>query len=230
MPETQALIGHGITFEMADPATPSVFTYLAEVYNIDVGDEATDQVDATHMQSPNRDREFISTLNDNGSISMDLNHVPGSATDLALIAAKGKKRNCRLTYPNGRQLLFSGNRESYSHTASVEGKMEATVAFKVTGSKTLTAPTAPRNLVAPSHASAAVVGVPLVVDPGVWAGFTSLTYQWTADGSDISGATASTFVPLSANEGDVIACKVTAANASFSTVVTTTATTAVTAP
>lgn len=228
MPETKALIGHGITFEMADPATPTTWIYVAEVFNIEPGEEATDQADATHMQSPNRDREYIPTMNDNGSISMDMNYVPGSATDLALIAAKGKKRRCRLTYPNGVQLLFSGSRESYSNSATFDGKMEANVSFKISGSKTLTAATAPRNITAPSHAGAAVVGTPLVVDPGVWAGYTSISYQWTAGGTDIVGATGSTYVPVSGDVGDPIACEVTAANADFSTTVTTTATTNVT--
>jgi hypothetical protein len=229
MPDTQALIGHGMTFEYADAATPTSFTYLAEIYDITPPSSTIDQLDVTHMQSPDRNREFIPGLSDPGEFSFEMNYVPGSTSDASLRAAKGKRKWCRVTFPNGRQLLFFASLQTYEPAAPTDDKMTASVSFKVSGNPQLTDATAPRNITAPSHAAAAVVGVPLVVDPGVWAGSTSVTYQWTAAAADITGATGSTYVPVTADVGDVIACEVTAANGAFSTTVTTTATTATTA-
>lgn len=228
MPDTQARIGHGTTFEMADAATPTVFTYLAEIYDLTPPSDTIDQVEASHMQSPNRTKEYISAMSDPGEVSFSMNYVPGSTSDAALRAAKGKRKWCRITFPSGNQLLFFAELQSYAPTAPTNERMTADVALKVSGQPQLTAATAPRNITAPSHAAAAVVGVPLVVDPGIWAGVESIAYQWKQDGSAISGETSSTFVPLSANVGDLITCTVTASNDGFSTSVTTSATTAVT--
>lgn len=228
MPDTKALIGHGITFEMAPAATPTSFTYLAEIFDLTPPSDSIDQIDATHMQSPNKTREFISGLSDPGELSFSMNYVPGSASDLALRAAKGARKWCRVTFPNGCQLLFFSELQSYEPNAPTDDKMTADVTFKVSGQPQLTAATAPRNITAPSHASAAVVGVPLVVDPGIWAGFTSLAYQWKAAGTDIAGATSATYVPVSGDVGDAISCAVTASNTAFNTTVTTTATSAAT--
>src|SRR5688572_11553805 len=130
MADTQASLGYGITFEMADIATPTVFTYIAEVYDVTPPSDTTDQEDATHMQSPNKTREFIDGLTDPGEASFEMNYVPGSASDKALTAAKGRRKCCRITFPNGVQVLFRGSRASYEKSAPTDAKMTATVSFK----------------------------------------------------------------------------------------------------
>lgn len=227
MADTQASLGYGITFEMADIATPTVFTYLAEIYDVTPPSDTTDQVDATHMQSPNRTREFVEGLTDPGEASFEMNYVPGSASDIALMAAKGKRKWCRITFPNGVQVLFNGSRQTYEKSAPTDDKMTASVSFKVSGEPILTEPTAPRNIVAPVISGTAKVGAPLTVDPGIWAGFTDIDYQWKADGANISGATGNSFVPVTGNIGDVITCELTASNDDFDTVVVTAGTSAV---
>ena len=39
MPDTEAMIGYGTVFEMANEATPTVFFPLGEVINIDPGED-----------------------------------------------------------------------------------------------------------------------------------------------------------------------------------------------
>ncbi|MGG7518840.1 phage tail tube protein [Allorhizobium undicola] len=224
MPDTQARIGYGITFEMADAATPTDFVYLSEVYDVTPPSDSTDSVDVTHMQSPSRTREFIEGLTDPGEMSFEMNYVPGSASDLALMAAKGKRKYCRVTFPNGVQLLFYGLRQSYEKAAPTDDKMTATVTFKVSGEPIMTTAAAPRNITAPTITGTAQVGVPLTLDPGIWAGASDITVQWKADGAAISGATGTSYVPVSGNVGDPITADVTGANDDFSTTVTTTAT------
>lgn len=221
MADTQARIGHGITFRMADVATPTSFTYIAEIGDVGLPSDDTDMVEATHMQSPNRDREYIFGLNEAGEVSFDMNLVPGSASDLALIAAKGKKKLCEITFPNGVQTLFVGLRQAYEKSAPVDDKMSASVNFKVSGTPTQTTPVAPINMVAPTISGTAQVGKALTLDPGIWGGATGLTYQWKKAGSNISGATGSSYVPVSGDIGSAITCTVTGDNGTFTTAVTT---------
>lgn len=224
MPDTEASIGYGITFEMADPATPATREYISEIYDVTPPSDTTDMVDATHMGSPNRSREFVEGLTDSGEASLEMNYVPGSPSDRKLIAAKGKRKFCYVTFPNGVQCIFIGIRQSYEKTAPLDDKMTASVTFKVSGEPTVTEATAPRNLVAPTIQGTAKVGVPLTIDTGIWAGAQDVTYQWKVDGADVSGATGLSYVPVSGNVGKPVTVTVTGANDDFSTAVTTAAT------
>ncbi len=224
MADTKASIGYGITFEMADIATPTAFTYIAEIYDVTPPSESTDTPDATHMQSPNRTREFIEGLTDPGEASFEMNYVPGSDSDKALIDAKGKRKWCRLTFPNGVQLLFRGVRQGYERNAPTDDKMTATVTWKVSGEPIMTDPAAPINLAAPTIVGVAKVGVPLVLDTGIWSGAMEFEYQWKVAAADVVGATGLSYVPVTGDIGDPVTCVVTGINDDFDTDVATVAT------
>lgn len=233
MSETQASIGYGITFEMADVATPTTFDYVSEIYNLELGSEETDQIDASHMQSPDKMREYIDGLTDPGQTSFEMNYIPGSASDLLMIAARGLRKWCRVTFPNGIQVLFRGSRQSYSVSNPHDAKQTASVTFQRSGRPIQTEPTAPRSLVAGLIVGTAKVGVPLTLDVGAWAGATSFAIQWQKDDAgsgafaDISGATTLAYVPVAGDVGNDIRVAITASNADFETVFNTTETAAV---
>src|SRR6185503_20859648 len=98
-----------------------------------------DQIDVTHMQSPNRNREFISGLNDPGECSFDMNFIPGATSDdrifelMNLPTGSSRARNCRVSFPNGTTWSFSGELTGYEPTVPVDDKMTATDTFKVSG-------------------------------------------------------------------------------------------------
>lgn len=229
MADTQASIGYGMTVEMADADNPTERFLLREVKTANPPNETTETGDATHMQSPNKTREFIDTMTDPGEFSIELNHVPGSATDLYLRASKGKRKIIWVTYANGCQLIFRGVRTGYEMPAALDDVMTATLTLKVSGEPVLTAPAAPRNLALPLIDGLAKVGSPLTLDWGIWAGSQTFTFQWQADGVDIVGATGSSFVPTVAQIGDPISVVVTAANDDFDAEAESAATTAVVA-
>ena len=236
MPDTEAMIGYGSTFEMADLATPTDFTYIAEAYNLTPPSETTDTVDTTHMQSPNKTREFIDGLTDPGEASFEMNLVPGSSSDRALMAAKGKRKWCRITFPNGVQILYIGIRQGYEKAAPTDDKMTATVTWKVSGEPILTDVTAPRAIVDPLVSGVAKVGAPLTLDAGIWAGAVDFSVQWEldTDGSgttwnDIAGETGRAYVPVAGDVGKLIRVTVTGENDSFTTEATSAATIAVVA-
>jgi len=139
MADSQAQLGYGSVFQIQNENSPNDYTDLAEVTSITPPSSSLDQIDVTHMQSPNRRREFISGLNDSGECSLDINFVPGNATDLRLFEllnlpiGVSRRRNLRISYPNGRTWSFQGELTAYEPSVPVDDKMSATVTFKVTG-------------------------------------------------------------------------------------------------
>ena len=75
-------------------------------------------------------------------------------------------------------------------------------------------PVAPTNVIAPVISGDTVEGSVLTTTNGTWSGSPSptYTYQWRANGSNISGATASTYTTVTADVGDTITCQVTGTN------------------
>jgi hypothetical protein len=60
----------------------------------------------------------------------------------------------------------------------------------------------------PAIAGTPEVGVRLTAQPGTWTDGAALTYQWLADGSALSGATATSFTPGAAQRGKRISVRV----------------------
>ncbi len=72
----------------------------------------------------------------------------------------------------------------------------------------------PVNTVAPAVTGTATVGQTLTTTDGTWTGAPAptFTYQWQRSGNNISGATSSTYVLVSADAGNTVRCVVTATN------------------
>lgn len=72
----------------------------------------------------------------------------------------------------------------------------------------------PVNTVAPVISGTATEGQTLTSTQGTWSpAGTSYAYQWKRDGANISGATSTTYVLVTADVGALITCTVTATNA-----------------
>lgn len=220
MARSQAGIGYGTVLEIALADTPETLVYIAETTSHTPPSFTDETVEVTHMQSPNRAREYVAGLTDTGESTHEMNFVPASPTDRFLLSIGGKNLIAYLTFTNGYRMIYSAVRQGYERNIPMDDKRVATLTLKASGDPIMTpTPAAPRNLVSPSIDGIPKVGVPLVADQGIWAGAQDITYQWQAAGVDISGATASAFVPGTANIGDVITVEVTGANADFETVV-----------
>ncbi|AEH88210.1 LamG-like jellyroll fold domain-containing protein [Mesorhizobium opportunistum] len=89
---------------------------------------------------------------------------------------------------------------------------------------------APANTVLPAISGVASQAQTLSCSTGTWTGGGSIayTYQWKADGTNISGATASTYLLTASEVGKVITCAVTATNAAGNATATSSGTSAVT--
>lgn len=133
---TNADIGYGATLEVEIAA---VYTALAEVTSITPPNESVDVIDVTHMDSPNRYREFIQGLIDPGNMSAELNWVAGGATDDLVVAWRtaGETRNVRITTNNNTTYTFPAFVTGWSPQMPVDGKMAATLELKVAGAITV---------------------------------------------------------------------------------------------
>ncbi len=133
---TEAAIGHGLTFELHNGGSPGALVAIAEVFDFTPPNETTDVVEATHFGSPDAMREFIAGLTDPGEISFEMNFVPGSASETAILAWKTARaaREACITFPNGWTWTFNAIFTGYEPAAPLDDKMTATVTAKVSGS------------------------------------------------------------------------------------------------
>jgi hypothetical protein len=234
---TNANIGYNTRFAIEDAPGSGVFVELAEVYSVTPPENTIDQVEATHMQSPNRSKEYIAALGDNGTAQAEMNYVPNSATDVRLegLRAAGTTLAMRITYPNGVTVTFSGFVATYAKAIPVNDRMTATAGFKVSGNVVIAAAAAPANSVLPAISGTVADGETLTAFPGVWTNSPTFTYQWQQDASgngtfaNITGATNRTFVPATANVGNALRVIVTGTNSAGSASATSAATVVVAA-
>ena len=138
---TAAKTGWGGEFHFTNDS--AVLTELVEVKGFTLPNGEVEQLDATHLKSPNRRREKIAGMIDDGDLEVRLNYVPGSATDLLIMQAftEGDIRAYEAEVPRA-----SGVNWVISGTAFIsgvdrgeivaDGIMEVTVTFTLSGSST----------------------------------------------------------------------------------------------
>lgn len=138
---SNARIGYGIFFGFGDGASPEVFTNIAEVFDISLPTDTTDLPEATHYQSPNRRKEFISGLIDSEEFTATMNFIPQNATQnasagLISFQASGVTKNYRITLPAGETVTFAAIVRRIAPALPINDRMTLAVTFKPTGSST----------------------------------------------------------------------------------------------
>lgn len=143
--ETQkARIGWGGEFWLSSDDTAANLNEMVQVVSFGLPEDKVDEVETTHLKSPNKRREFIGGLIDGGEVDVVLNYRPGSDTDIAARDAlrSGTTRACLFVVPDEEgipewQVATSGIVKGYSRGEVVaDGKLEATLTLKVTGDST----------------------------------------------------------------------------------------------
>jgi predicted secreted protein len=136
---TTVTIGYDTEFAVASLLAPTTFVDLVEVFEVTPPEAAVDQIRATHYKSPGRAHEFVPALTDNGSASVSMNYVPGSATDTLIRAllTSGDVVPMRITYPNAETVTFSGFVVAYSQTVPLDDRMTADMSVKIAGAVTV---------------------------------------------------------------------------------------------
>lgn len=137
---TGAGIGLGSEFHLANAS--AVLTQIAEIKSITPPNPQQDDVDATHMASPNRRREYVAGLIEDGEGVFEMNLVPGSASELLILAAlsDGVTRAYKIVLPKpaGGQRKIEGNCivKGYERTVPIDDVMTAALTVRFTGAST----------------------------------------------------------------------------------------------
>ena len=99
---TEARIGWGGEVHLSSDNTEANLVELAEVTNCSFPQDEVDEHEVTHLKSPNKRKEFIAGMRDGGEVTINLNYVPGGATDLLLTAAleAGTTRKVKFVIPD----------------------------------------------------------------------------------------------------------------------------------
>lgn len=227
MAATNVTIGYNSTYEISTDGG-STWVEVDEIGSITPPSFTTDSVDATHMKSPNRTREFVPGLIDPGDASFTINWIPGSASDVLLKALQvnGTTFGARETYPNGVTSTYTGLVQQLSAAVPLDDKMTMDVTIKVASAVTAGTSVAPTNVVLPAISGLLVATSVLTAYPGVWTGTPNFTYQWKKAGSNISGATQKTYTIVGGDSGAALTVVVTGTNSTGNASATSAAVTA----
>ena len=98
--------GLGSTFKLAD--TADLLTLIGEPTNIPIPTGTTELIDVSHYGSVDF-RDFIQApLKDGEEADIEMNWIPGSATDTLVKDAVGKTRDFEIVVPAGAGLVSDG--------------------------------------------------------------------------------------------------------------------------
>lgn len=136
---TTALIGYGTEFWLDNAS--GVLTQLDEILSVTPPNPQVDDVEATHMLSPNRRREYIAGLIEDGEGTFEMNYVPGSATDVIIRAAlaDGVTRSYKIVLPDGDagwEIEGDCIVRGYERNVPIDDRMTATLTIRFTGAST----------------------------------------------------------------------------------------------
>lgn len=138
---TDARIGYGAEFHLSSDDTALNLTKLAEITSVTLPNPQVEDVEATHFESPNRRREYIAGLVEDGEGTFEMNYVADSATDKLLKAAltAGDARAYKIVVPDGATgWAVSGTCivKGYERSVPIGDKMTATLTVRFTGAST----------------------------------------------------------------------------------------------
>lgn len=133
---TEALIGYGTEFWLDNAS--NVLTQLDEILSVTPPNPQVADVEATHMLSANRRREYISGLIEDGEGTFTMNYVAGSATDVLIRAAlnDGVARSYKIVLPDGAfgwEITGECIVKGYMRDVPIDDRMTAELTVRFTG-------------------------------------------------------------------------------------------------
>ena len=136
---TEAAIGYGAKFGIHDGEELGGYVDVAEVTSITPPGMTREAIEATHLNSPDKIKEFIAGLAEGGDAQLTLNWVP-SETDAVVAAFEDESGEYQITAPNGIRMQFAGIFTAYEFgEVTPDDRMTASATIKQTGKLTLMA-------------------------------------------------------------------------------------------
>jgi predicted secreted protein len=136
---TDAMIGYNTTYRIWNSTlTTPALVEIGEVTEVTPGEATADRIDATHMKSPGRRREYIAGLIDTGEASFGINWVPGDPTDVFLrrLMKTGEVVQHEIEFSNGVTVSYDAAVIGFSKAVPIDDRMTATITVAVSGEET----------------------------------------------------------------------------------------------
>lgn len=140
-----ASIGWSTIYEIfdEDEGTGGAFVEVCEIFSLSPGAQEADRIDVTNFCSPDRRREYIPGLIDNGEASFEMNYIPGSAEDQLILGLlnSGNVVEHRITFPAQQgavirnRVTFEASVTGYERTVPVDDRMTSTITMAPSGSE-----------------------------------------------------------------------------------------------
>lgn len=136
---TTAKIGHGTEFHLDNAS--GTLTELGEVLSVGLPNPQVAEIEATHYKSPDRRREYIAGLIEDGEGSFEFNYVPGNDTDVLVREAisAGTARSYKIVLPAASgEWEVSGECivKGWERNVPIDDRMTATLTVRFTGAVT----------------------------------------------------------------------------------------------
>lgn len=144
MSKSIAFDGYGVEFGVGDGTSDESFTPVAELISATLPGLTKDTIDVTHASSPDKFREFRAGLRDGGEVTLELNFTQSDyAIFNALFASDDDESNYQITIPDHNfstkpTIVFEAICTGLTSDIVTEGKVTASVTFKVSGKPTFT--------------------------------------------------------------------------------------------
>lgn len=129
--------GYGATVSIKIGSAAAVV--LGEVISIGLPNPQVGEAEATHFQSPDRAREYIPTLKENGEIPIGINYDAGNATDDQVNAAQASTVPVEvvISIPTSsgtdQTFTFPGIVKGYEKTVPIDDRQTAVITIRVAG-------------------------------------------------------------------------------------------------
>lgn len=133
---SQAIIGWGsILYRGNADGPPETFTAITDVVAFTPPQEAADEIEVTHFESPNRRKEYIAGLIDAGEASCTINYNPGVYSihdQLVQDFEAGDNHNWMFVLPgNIENIVFNAFIRNFARNVAPSDALTADVTFRV---------------------------------------------------------------------------------------------------
>lgn len=124
MPLAGVELGYGTTVELSEDSG-TTWVKLVGIQDVEIPFGEADEVEVTHMESPNRTREFIGGLKTASDVTIPGLYVKGSATDekIKTLHASGATIQIRFSDVDDttNPIVFTGYVKAYTISRPVDG-------------------------------------------------------------------------------------------------------------
>lgn len=141
-----ATAGHSTVFEFGNAATveaSTTWTEFAEITDIKPPEIEADDIETSHMQSPEQFKEFIAGWADAGEVEVTCNFL--KTNNAAVYALFRQNKGFRMTFEDGSVWKFNGYIKKFANEVDREKIVTAVATVKVNGKPEFVAAAASGN-------------------------------------------------------------------------------------